>query len=96
MTKYFTIAAAGLTATQEKSLTETWAKYAWWHGIANSWLLRDHTDTFTAASVRDTIRAIAPNTAVMVVECVPTTWAGMSVGEPNREWLRKFWPPEGQ
>jgi hypothetical protein len=96
MNKYFTIAASGMTAEQEKSLATAWKIFAWWHNISGFWLLRDHTGEKTAASVRDEIQKIAPQAQVMVVEMQPSTWASsMKSNESSREWLRSFWPPEG-
>ncbi|MBB4351022.1 hypothetical protein [Aliirhizobium cellulosilyticum] len=96
MTKYFSIATEGMTAAEEKTLAEAWRSYGWWHGIANFWLLRDHTEKMTAASIRDTIRSVAPTARVMVLDVEPATWAGSSLNQANREWLKSYWPPEGK
>ncbi|WP_320202429.1 hypothetical protein [Agrobacterium rosae] len=95
MTKYFTVAIEGLTASQEKQVVESWKGYGWWHGIANFWLLRDHSDTLTAATIRSDLKLISSNAKIIVLEVDPKTWAGMSMTESNRSWLRKWWPPEG-
>lgn len=95
MTKYYMIAASGLTADQEKKITEIWTGYGWWHAIANCWLLRDHTDQMNVVDIRDSIRQISPGAQVMVFEVNPVTWAGAAVNDSNRDWLRRFWPPEG-
>ncbi len=94
MTKYFTIAASGLTPAEEKALAQRWAGYGWWHGVTNFWLLKDPTGTLTAGGVRDTIRSISNTAIIMVVEGQPTMWAGTATTDANREWLRKYWPPE--
>lgn len=96
MTKYFSIAIEGLSPDEERKLAESWRGYGWWHGVANFWLLRDHTDGMTAASIRDNIRIISTNARVMVIEAQPTTWAGSSMTQSNRDWLTSYWPPEGK
>lgn len=94
--KYYTLAISGATPEQEKQLADTWRGYGWWHGVAGFWLLKDHTNALSAVSLRDTARAIAPQAQVMVLEVSPTTWAGSSMKEASRDWLRKYWPPEGR
>jgi hypothetical protein len=96
MTKYFTIALAGATPEQETKLAELWRGRGWWHGITNFWLMKDISGTRNAASIRDEIRAVAPTARVLVVECAPQTWAGSSMTESNRDWLKNYWPPEGR
>lgn len=96
MTKYFSIATEGMTAPQERALADLWKGYGWWHGVANFWLLRDHTDTMTAATVRDAVRSVSPAVRVIVLDSDPTTWAGASITQANRDWLKNYWPPEGR
>lgn len=97
MTKYFSIAAVGLTADQEKELAACWKSYGWWHGVTGFWIMRDVTNQKTAKVLRDEIRRIAPNSRIMVVEMgTPTTWAGGGMNDSNRDWLRKYFPPEGE
>ncbi|WP_432331005.1 hypothetical protein RMS29_001790 [Agrobacterium rosae] len=95
MIKYFSIAIEGLSPNEERQLAESWQGYAWWHGVANFWLLRDHTGTMAAPSIRDNIKNISTTAAVMVVEVAPTMWAGSSMTQSNRDWLKSYWPPEG-
>jgi hypothetical protein len=96
MTKYFTIATGQLTADQDKILAEHWKGYGWWHGVSCFWLLRDHTDIKSAASIRDDLRDLIPAARVFVLEIDPQTWAGSGMNEANRDWLGKYWPPEGK
>ena len=95
MARYFSIAIDGVTEQQEMQIAASWTGHAWWHGVAGFWLLRDHLDCMTAESVRDGIGVVIPVARVMVVQIAPITWAGNSMNEANREWLRKYWPPEG-
>lgn len=95
MTKYFSIVLNGANVEQEKKIAAMWSGYGWWHGIPNFWLLRDHTGVMTATSIRDALQAIAPLSQIMVMEAQPTTWASRAMNESNREWLKKYWPPEG-
>lgn len=95
MTRYFSIAVEGLSALEETKLAEGWRGYGWWHGVGNFWLLRDHTDTMTAGSVRDNIRALAPSARVIVLDVNPNTWSASAMTQSNRDWLEKYWPPEG-
>ena len=95
MNKYFTVALSGVTPEQEKLIAARWAGYGWWHGVTNFWLLRDHHGTFSAASIRDAIREIAPHANLLVIEIDPKMWAGGVMTEANRNWLRNYFPPEG-
>lgn len=95
MTKYFTVTTSQISADEEKKIAEHWKSYGWWHGVGSFWLFRDHTDTKTAASLRDEVRAIVPQARAFVMEVDPKMWAGSGMNESNREWLRKYWPPEG-
>lgn len=93
--RYYTLAISGATAEQEKRLAEVWRPYGWWHGVSGFWLLKDHTDLMSAASLRDTARTVAPQAQIMVLEVQPITWAGITMDAANREWLKTYWPPEG-
>jgi hypothetical protein len=96
MTKYYSVAISDLDPEQEKQLAEKWRHHGWWHAIPDFWLLKDRKNETTAGMLRDQVKQIAPMARIMVVEMTPITWAGTSMTESNREWLKKFWPPEGE
>jgi len=95
MTKYYIIVASGLTDEQESLLAQRWSKYGWWHAVPSCWLLHDSDQQSTAVDLRDEIQTIAPLARILVMQADPKTWAGTAMTESNREWLTKYWPPEG-
>lgn len=97
MAKYFSVATSGMTAQQDQALADFWRGRGWWHGVPGFWILKDITDQVTASDVRNDVRKIAPGARVMVIDMgVPATWASSSMNEANRDWLRKYFPPEGK
>jgi len=96
MIKFFSVATSGMTADQDRALADFWRGRGWWHGVPGFWILKDTTGQKTAAQVRDEIRNIAPNAKCMVIDMgTPKTWAGSRMTDSNRDWLRKYFPPEG-
>jgi hypothetical protein len=97
MTKYFSIATSAMSQPQQQALRDALKGYKWWHWLSNYWLVKDSSETLTAATVRDLFKAACPGGKCLVLDVEPKTWAATGIGKstPGREWIKANWPPEG-
>ncbi|HWK96319.1 MAG TPA: hypothetical protein VNR39_12940 [Pseudolabrys sp.] len=102
MRRRFVIAAEPLTAEQEAKLRDYIGKLgAWWHWIANFWLLTIREDTAahadaSAEKIRDFIYELNPKAKIVVFEFPEDiTWAASgtlnSKGKRLSDWLKEPW-----
>lgn len=95
----FVIAAQGLTADHEAALRDYLkTKGAWWHWIANLWLLATNDENVSAGEIRDEIKAIAgaSNIRTLVFEFPEDIdWASSGAknadGRRMSDWLAETW-----
>ena len=95
------IAVEGLTAAEETELrVYLGSKGAWWHWIANFWLMTTTRSDVSAEGIRDQLRTIKNNISTAVVFEFPEdiTWASFAkknaAGKVMTDWLRDNWAKE--
>lgn len=95
MTKRFIVATDPLTPDQEKIFHQKLLPAGWWHWLPNFWLIRDNTDSLTAASIRDSLRNINGSARCLVLEVDPITWAALTKkdqhGRGMAQWITDHW-----
>ncbi len=93
----FVVAAAPLTPTESKAVTDLFReRYKWWHWIDGLWLVKDESDSLTVAAIRDLIMAAAPKARTMVLDVTGSgnTWSGFGPSSPTKnmfKWIRETW-----
>lgn len=100
MKKRYFVAVEGLTPEQEKSLLGYFKEQgvAWWHHIANVWLIVDRKDNVSAQGIRDKIKEIATMGGPCLIMQVhdDITWSGLyrSGRKDTFDWIKKTWTGE--
>lgn len=86
----FIVCTSNATAEQQNAITRLLASkdVGYWHWIADTWIVKDSTDSLKASSLRDEIRAVSNGCSVLVMKAEVNTWAGY--GKKNMfKWLRE-------
>jgi hypothetical protein len=70
--------------------------FGWWHWLPGVWLITDVSGNFTAASLRDAIQKMFPDTESVVLELRQDgtdTWAAFGPKPPKNmlTWLHENW-----
>lgn len=99
MKKRFIVCSNPSTDEQNKAFVEFLDKNSlnWWHWLANTWLIIDDQDQFTATTLRSGIKDLFPGIHMMVFELPKdgTNWAGYGPnGEDNNNmftWIKNNW-----
>ena len=101
MRRRFVIAAEGLTPESEAKLREYFGKLgAWWHWIANFWLLTTTDEEVTAAKIADHIKSLKTGDLRVLVFEFPEDIDWASSGKKNAkgaaqaDWLKNSWSKE--
>jgi hypothetical protein len=92
--KHFVVIAQDPTVLQQNAIMShvIEGKYAYWHWISNTWLLKDPNfyPQDSAGTLRDKIKAAAPGLIFIAFEVQPTDWGAFS--DPKwAEWLEEHW-----
>jgi hypothetical protein len=97
MRRRFVIAAEGLTDEQETEFrTYIKTKGAWWHWIANFWLLTTTDQKLNTAEIRDQLKTLNGDVTTVVFEFPEDVdWATFgkknASGKEMTEWLKESW-----
>lgn len=102
MNRRFVIAVEGLTVDQEEKFRKYVASIgAWWHWIANIWLLSDvDSSDLTVSDIREKIKEIGGTQIKALVMEIPEdiTWATFgarnNAGKSMADWLKSTWARE--
>ena len=98
MKKRFVVAVDSTTTEQATAVTQFFKDHslAWWHWLANLWLVSDARGVLTAKSIRDELKNALPgvNTVVIEINENGDTWAGFGPRNDDKNmfiWLRNNW-----
>ena len=96
MTKRFVVGTDTLTAEQVKVFKDSLtADAAWWYWLPNFWLVKNRSETLTAAAIRDAVKRAAPNARCFVMEVNNGSWAALSrkdaKGRNMTDWIKETW-----
>ena len=93
MKKRFILVIDNPTKVQQNAVTNFFKnrRLGYWHWFSDIWLLTDSRNTWTAASIRDKVKELAPGTRLLVFMLEGNdTWSGF--GKTGMfKWLHNTW-----